>query len=248
MQRINIIIAEDHAPSRKVLSRFIELLPDFRVVEVVADGEELIQQVLTLKPELVLVDINMPRLNGVDAVKECIKMKPGLKFIFVTAYDDYAVEAFNMFATDYVMKPVERNRLFLALERAKQEIVSENRMETRERHKKKVLPIQFKHTHYYIPMKDILFIERVDRKSMIHTNDQQFQTYETLESLKQSLDHTFYQTHRSYIVHIPSIYSISVSGNTFLAHFKNYEHGAFIAKQKINFIRKLIDECINTSG
>ena len=172
MQRINIIIAEDHAPSRKVLSRFIELLPDFRVVKVVADGEELIQEVLTLKPELVLVDINMPRLNGVDAVKECIKMKPDLKFIFVTAYDDYAVEAFNMFATDYVMKPVEKNRLFLALERAKQVIESENRVH----HKKKVLSIQFKHAHYYIPMNDILFIERVDRKSVIHTNDQQFQT------------------------------------------------------------------------
>lgn len=248
MQKINVIIAEDHAPSRKILTRFVELLPDFCVVEAVADGDEFIQKVLIFKPDLALVDINMPRLSGVDAVKQCIQLKPELKFIFVTAYDNFAVEAFNLYATDYVMKPVDKNRLFLALERAKQLIEAERQDESQRHPKKKVLAIQFKRSQYYIPMDHILFIERVDRKCVIHTKDQQFETYETLETLKQSLDRSFYQTHRSYIVRIPSIYRISTSGNTFFAHFQNYECGAYISKKKINTVRKLVEEWNLISG
>lgn len=244
MHPIQVIIAEDHEPSRKILKRFVEPLEDFRILDTAADGEDLVQKVMRLKPQLVLADIRMPRMDGVNAVRHCLRLKPDLAFVFITAYDDHAVEAFNLFATDYVMKPVERTRLYLALERAKRFL----ECQSTQKEKRNVLSIQYKHTYYYIPFEDIYFIERMNRKCVIHTREQQYQTYDTLENIKKSLDSSFYQCHRSYIVHAKKIHRISTMGSTYVAHFQHYDHIAYIAKQHIGGLLKAIEGTSAKSG
>lgn len=119
MDEINIIIADDHEPSRTIIRRFIETLEQIRIVGEAGDGEELLELVGERKPNLVLVDITMPKLNGINAIKECIKSLPQLKVIFVTGHNEYAVEAFDISAVDYIVKPIERKRLAVAIEKAR---------------------------------------------------------------------------------------------------------------------------------
>jgi DNA-binding LytR/AlgR family response regulator len=111
-----------------------------------------------------------------------------------------------------------------------------------------VLSIQYKHSRYSIPYEDIYFIERLNRKCVIHTRDQQYQTYDTLENIKKSLDSSFYQCHRSFIVHAKKIHRISTMGSNFVAHFQHYEHIAYIAKQHVSGLLKAIEGSAVRSG
>ncbi|GAB7386696.1 LytTR family DNA-binding domain-containing protein [Bacillaceae bacterium] len=246
MKTIKTIIAEDHEPSRKILTRFLEYVPDFTVVAQVTNGEDLVQAVMAEQPQLVLADIKMPLLNGVEAVKECVKIFPDLKFIFITAYDEFAVEAFRISAVDYIVKPIERNRLYQALERARKAIKANERSAEAEK-PHKVLTIRFNRSIYYIPFKEILFIEKVDRRSVIHTLGKKYETYETLETLNERLDNIFYQTHRSFIVNLEHISCITASGKSYLAFFRGYQEYAQISKQKIGKVQELKSRLIMSS-
>jgi len=122
MNKINLIIADDNEDSVEILDYFIEQLPEFEVISTCKDGEQLVQEVMAKSPDLLLVDINMPTINGVDAIKKCLRIKPNLNFIFITGYDEFAVKAFELSALDYIVKPIEKTRLYMALERAKNSI------------------------------------------------------------------------------------------------------------------------------
>ena len=122
MNKINLIIADDNEDSVEILDYFIEQLPEFEVISICKDGEQLVQEVMAKSPDLLLVDINMPTINGVDAIKKCLRIKPNLNFIFITGYDEFAVKAFELSALDYIVKPIEKTRLYMALERAKNSI------------------------------------------------------------------------------------------------------------------------------
>lgn len=116
---IKVVIADDHEPSRKIIRRFLEPIDQLCIVGEASNGEELIKKIADNNPNLVLVDINMPKLNGLHAIKECIKLNPQLKVIFITGHVEYAVEAFDISAVDYIVKPIERNRLIVAIDKAR---------------------------------------------------------------------------------------------------------------------------------
>jgi two-component system, LytTR family, response regulator len=227
---LKVLIAEDDFTSRKLLKRFIDNLPDYKVVGEVANGEEFIRYVMTEKPDIALVDIGMPLLNGMEAVKSCKELFPSLQVIFITGHDEYAVDAFNVRAVDYILKPIERNRLYAALERAAR--VSNHHI-NKEMTFKKNLMIKQQNNITFIPLEEILFIERMGRKSVIHTINQKFETNETLTSLDSTLDSRFMTSHRSYIINLELLTRIEVVGQMYKAYFKNYNETAKVSKHKL---------------
>lgn len=227
---MNVLIADDDLSSRKLLQLFIEKLPGFNIIGEASDGEELIHQVLKGKPDLVLVDINMPLLNGMDAVKSCIEFHPSLQVIFITGYDDYALEAFSVKAVDYILKPIERTRLYAALERAS---VQMNRNTIKSTYPKNDLMIKQNSTIVFIPFDEIIFIERLERKSVVYTLSKQYETNESLSNLEKLLDSRFLASHRSYIINMEHIAMIEASGQSYKAIFKNFNKTAKIAKNKL---------------
>jgi two-component system, LytTR family, response regulator len=119
MDILKIVVADDDASSRILLHHFIRFLPQYKVVGEAISGEEFVRLVLEEKPDIALVDIKMPDLDGKEAVKICKQSLPALQVIFTTGYDEFAVKAFEIAATDYIVKPIERTRLFHALEKAR---------------------------------------------------------------------------------------------------------------------------------
>jgi two-component system, LytTR family, response regulator len=237
MKPIELIIADDNQQSRTILRRFIEMNNNFKIVEEAKDGIELVDKILSKKPKLVLVDINMPKLDGLKAIKACLQSDPSLQFIFITGYDEFAVEAFSMSALDYIVKPVEVERLYAALEKMKMiEIDNKERI--------KRLPIKYRKSTYYIPLNEILFIEKQGRKSIVHTKEKMVETYETLGHLSESLDDSFFQSHRSNIINLKEVAEIKSSGETYLVYFSDYSKPAYISKQKLAYVQGKIKEYI----
>lgn len=228
---MRVLIADDDVASRKLLKHFIGALPDYTLVGEATDGEEFIYYISTERPDIALVDIEMPLLNGMEAVKHCKELFPFLQIIFTTGYDNYALEAFNIRAVDYVLKPIERNRLYVALGRAKQALSQQVNQKTV---CKKNLMIKQQKDILFIPLEDIIFIERIARKSIIHTINQKFETNEALNSLENALDSRFMASHRSYIINLTFLTRIQVLSQMYKAYFKDYSETARISKYKLS--------------
>jgi len=233
MNSMKIIIADDDQPSRTILKHFIQLLPEYSIVSEASSGKELIELVMKERPDIVLVDINMPGLNGVEAVKTCKEVLPSLQVIFITGYDEFAVEAFNMSATDYIVKPIERARLFMALEKAKKSLQMQKQVTNK-------LNIKSNNTYLYLSIDDLLYIEKEGRKSILQTANESFETTDSLQDLEYRLPNYFHKTHRSFLVNLKKVVRIESFGETYLAFFQGSEKVAHISKLKINEVHALM--------
>lgn len=237
MENIKIVIADDDRPSRLILTLFIQVLQEYEVVAEAETGEELINLVMAEKPDIVLVDISMPGINGIEAVKVCREIHPDLEVVFTTGYDEYAVEAFNISAADYIMKPIEQARLFKALEKARKSLLLQ--YVERRRYSSK-LAVKSYNTYLYLQIDDILYIEKERRKTILHTVRERFETSEALQELEEKLPAFFFKTHRSYLVNLKKINKIESYGETYLAYFPDSNKTAHISKLKINEVHNLM--------
>lgn len=228
------MIAEDDPTSRKVLSHFIKSLPNYTIVGIAENGEQLIELIISEKPDVALVDIKMPRLNGMDAVKSCKEWLPSLQVIFITGHDEFAIEAFEIAAVDYILKPIERTRLYSALNK----VLTPSTVKMPNEQKKELIVKEY-NTINFIPFEEIIFIEKVERKTTIYTIRGIFQTNEPLSELMKNLDVRFMLTHRSYIINLEEISKIIVDGQMYIAHFTKCNETAKISKHKINEVYEI---------
>src|SRR4029434_10299845 len=119
MPKMKVAIVDDEDLARKVLREYLEDFEDVEIVAECANGFEAVKAVTELKPDLLLLDIQMPRLDGFE-VLELIERETNV--IFITAYDQYAIRAFDVHAIDYLLKPFSAERLSEALDRARKKI------------------------------------------------------------------------------------------------------------------------------
>ena len=128
MNKIRAVLADDERLMREQLrARLTEAWPELDIVAEARNGEEAVDLVAQHQPDLVFLDIRMPGLTGIEAAREIARLDPtdewpGAEVVFITAYDQYAVEAFEQGVIDYVLKPAERERLQLTVERVKKRL------------------------------------------------------------------------------------------------------------------------------
>jgi two-component system LytT family response regulator len=115
---LRVVLADDERPARRFLINLLKTFPDVEVVGEAANGTDAIALIETQKPDLALLDLNMPEAGGLD-VARLVKAGATPSIAFVTAYDEFAVQAFELNAIDYLLKPVERDRLATTLDRAR---------------------------------------------------------------------------------------------------------------------------------
>ena len=115
---IRTLIVDDEEPARDRLRQLLSSIDDINIVGEAGDGEQAIQQILELRPDLVFLDIQMPACSGLEVAASLPSPRP--RIIFCTAFDQYAVDAFELHAIDYLLKPVSRARLADALSHARQ--------------------------------------------------------------------------------------------------------------------------------
>lgn len=242
IEEYRVLIAEDHDEAREILREFVNLHSDFEVVGEVPCGSELLEAVIDKKPDLLMVDINMPKMNGVDAIMECLDVYKDLCFVFVTAYDDYAVQAFDLQAVDYVVKPIQKKRVFSALEKAKK--VLRQQVEAINTPANRKVEVKFGREIYFIDLDSVLYVEKIARKLYIHTHHKVYETIDTLEQFEQHLNPSFIQSHRSCFINVQHLTFIKISGKSFLGYFSDYEKPAPISKQRIEAIKTKIKQYI----
>jgi len=129
---IRTILVDDEALAIQGLALRLEAHPDVEIIETCNNGREAIRAIKTHKPDLVFLDIQMPGFDGFSVVSGLAEIEPPL-FVFVTAYSDHAIRAFEAQATDYLMKPVDEDRLAATLDRVRQRLSEKKGSEEAER-------------------------------------------------------------------------------------------------------------------
>jgi two-component system LytT family response regulator len=125
MNKLRIIIADDERPAREFLKAVLSEFDDVELVGEAENGTEAVEVIRQTKPDLALLDLQMPEISGLDAVRLLRKSQMPL-VAFVTAYDEYAVQAFEVGAVDYLLKPIEKSRLRETLNRAHERLEQED--------------------------------------------------------------------------------------------------------------------------
>src|SRR5277367_5320529 len=126
---LSAIVVDDEKLASDELSYQLRDFPDVEVVATASNGIEAVQLIMDLEPDLVFLDVQMPGLDGMGVIRKLHEREIPLPyFVMATAYDQYAVEAFRWEALDYLLKPVEKDRLALAVERARKGIAERLKM------------------------------------------------------------------------------------------------------------------------
>ena len=216
---LRTLVVEDEPVSRRVLREDLAEIEHVSVIGEAENGKQALQQIETLRPDLVLLDIQMPLMDGFQMLRQLRGPLPSI--IFVTAYSEHALNAFEVGAVDYLLKPVSPDRLQRAVERA--QAARGNRQEAVERvaqtlgaatagDKRGVVKIVArKGEDYYLLDPEEVFAFQADREIVwIRTRDKRYMATQTLQAIDQRFSSTrFQRVHRSVLVNLDKVRRIS---------------------------------------
>ena len=223
---IRALIVDDEAPARQRLSDLLKQDAEVHSLHEAGDGETAVRMILSEKPNLVLLDVQMPELNGLEVI-EAIGPENMPLTVFVTAYDQHAIRAFEANALDYLLKPFSDERFETMLTRVKRR---RDDLHLREfgQSVARVIALQSTETRYldrlavktdgitrFVRVKDIAWIEAAGVYVTLHTPGKEFLYRASLTELAQSLDPVrFLRIHRSVIVNVDQVSEIFREGQS----------------------------------
>jgi two-component system, LytTR family, response regulator LytT len=212
---INTLLVDDEQLALDELSYLLKSFPDIEVVATGTNGLQAVELIEEHEPDLVFLDVQMPGMDGLSVIERLREKKVPLPhFIMATAYDQYAVEAFRVEAMDYLLKPVERDRLAATLERARravQERVKQQQAELaampRPGPQRTKLLVKSHNRNFIVDAQEVIYATIDNGLITIVTNHLEGQSnYRTIEELQSNLDsETFWRVHRSFLVNIHKI-------------------------------------------
>jgi two-component system, LytTR family, response regulator LytT len=220
---INTIIVDDERPARDELAFLLKSFPDVNLVAQGKNGLEAVALVKEHDPDLLFLDVQMPGLDGFGVIKKLVERKLRMpQIVFATAYDHYALQAFEVSAVDYVLKPFDKTRLAKAIERAKKMVDAHTspvqRLETlvnqlgaegpgRRAAQPVKLLVKSQSRMILIDADDMIYASIQDGAITIYSRDTEgVSNYRTVDELAEMLDPgVFWRPHRSYLININHI-------------------------------------------
>ncbi|HTP88385.1 MAG TPA: LytTR family DNA-binding domain-containing protein [Bryobacteraceae bacterium] len=207
-----VLVVDDEEPARERLCQLLAALPDVEIAGQAANGEQAMEAIGALRPDVVLLDIQMPGLNGLE-VAACLH-RPRPRIIFCTAFDQYAVDAFEVNAVDYLLKPVNRVRLVQAIERAcaRPEAEAEadvDRVTEAAQGKCTRLLARCGDRFRIVHQKEVVYLSSEGGLTRLHTRDRRYVLDPTLNELEERLDPAlFFRISRAAIVNLDAVVEV----------------------------------------
>ena len=200
MSILNILIADDEVPARNRMRDLLAEIDNVAVVAEAKNGKEAIDLALETKPDLMLLDIRMPLMDGIEAAQHAQKLEPKPHIIFTTAFDAYAIKAFDLNAIDYLLKPIRLERLQTAINKA--HALKPKQMEA-------LKPLQKMRTHLSIhergrvllvPIETIIYLRAELKYVTVRTAEREYLIEESLTNLEIEFGERFIRLHRNCLV------------------------------------------------
>ena len=217
---MRVLIVDDEMLARSILSEHLAKIPDMNVVGQAANGFEAVKLAEELNPDLIFLDIQMPKLSGFEVLELLGDRAPAV--VFTTAFDEYALRAFEVHAVDYLLKPVEPPRLVDAVERARERLRAKTPPPSAQalsmaarppgRSLERIL-IRHEGRVHVLPVERIDFVEAQDDYLSFAAAGKRLRKQQTMSDLESQLDSTrFIRIHRSFILNVERLARIDLYG------------------------------------
>lgn len=211
-EALRVAIVDDEAPARSLLREFLEAHAGVEVVAECANGFEAVKEIAETRPDLVFLDVQMPKLDGFEVLE---LLEPAPTVVFCTAHDDYALRAFEVHAVDYLLKPFGRERFDEALTRARRTLAAGRHDDPAARaralaasargegrHLERII-VKEGATVHVLPVERVDYLEAQDDYVAIHAGEKAWLKTQTLAELAAQLDPArFVRVHRSYVLNL----------------------------------------------
>ena len=206
--RLRVAIVDDEDLARAVVREYLTALPDVEIVAECANGFEAVKAVSELQPDLLLLDVQMPKLNGFEVLE---LVGRDVAVVFITAYDQYAIRAFEVHAVDYLLKPFAADRLAAALDRVRERLGRGDTIPIQELaaagqpaqgHARRILVRDGSRVHV-LPVEKIEYVQAQDDYVCFRCEGKEYLKEQTLGALETVLDPArFVRIHRSYLLNL----------------------------------------------
>jgi two-component system LytT family response regulator len=244
---VNCLIIDDESLARELLKEFLEQHPDLKLIGECSKGTEAVEKIDELKPDLIFLDVQMPGMNGFDVLDE-ITHDPFV--IFTTAYDQYAIKAFEKNAVDYLLKPVDQERFKVAVDRAIArmntdqnnvgEMLRNMKTENRSSYDSHIF-VQKSEKLINLPVDEIEHLEASGDYTILTTKTDQFVSSSGIGKLEEILNpETFIRVHRSTIININSLKEIEKHFNGGMVVRMNNGKNFPVSRTYAKLIRKKV--------
>lgn len=227
---MKVVIIDDEPLARSIVLEYLSQFDDVSVMAECGDGFQGVKAIAQHKPDLVFLDIQMPKINGFEML-ELLDQVPSV--IFTTAFDEYAIKAFEANAVDYLLKPFSKERFNQALDKYRQSMQNRNTSSEsvvqmldnagKQPDEKNRIVVKNGSDISIVPVNDIMYIEAYDDYVKIFTKDTYYLKKKTMNYYEQVLDPSlFFRTHRSFIINLKELTKIEpLEKNTYLALLKS---------------------------
>jgi two-component system LytT family response regulator len=236
-----VLIAEDDPLVRQLLNSYLSSFPRLNLVAAAANGIEVIELVSRLLPAAVFLDVEMPGLDGLSTAARLRDQYPDIFIVFITAHAKYAADAYQLEAVDYLIKPVTMESLTRAVGKIDKFRALQAGKPVNQPLKQGRIQIMNDREAFFINLQEIFFIEKVLRKTVIHTRRGKYQTTEALGVLEKRLGRSFFRCHKSFIVNLKKIEKISpIAERIYRVTFYNYPETVTVGRDKIKELYQLL--------
>jgi two-component system LytT family response regulator len=235
MAEMRILIVDDEAPARARLRQMVAAQEGFEIAGEASTGVEAIRLIADLKPDVVLLDIQMPGCSGIDVAASLPNPRP--QIIFCTAHDQHAVDAFELHALDYLLKPISRVRLSEALQRVRTSAAAD---------RKQISPARFlvKNASHYLVVGEsrVLYFASEDGLTKLIANSAQYWMGPTLNDLEARLDRSrFFRISRAALINLNAVEQViplpGGSGEVLLTNGTRLE----VSRRRFNDLLQLLN-------
>ena len=206
--KIRALIVDDEPLARSNLKVLLRKDTEIESIQECGSGTEAVAQIRTTRPDLVFLDVQMPECGGFEVLKRLGADEPRPVIVFVTAYDEYALRAFDTGALDYLLKPFDDARFHLAMQRAKQKIATQEPLSPPETPR---LTVRSAGHVAYVQIPDIDWVEAADYYVCLHVGSKSHLLRKSMAELERDLDpRIFCRIHRSTIVNLRKVKALQV--------------------------------------
>ena len=201
------LVVDDEPLARQRLVRLLDALQEYDVCGEAGNGEQTLQEVQQLQPDLVLLDIRMPGMDGMETARHLAQLENPPAVVFTTAYGDHALEAFETQAVDYLLKPIHPERLQQALEKARRlsQVQLQELQQARVGGSRTHLCARNRGNLELIPLTEVLYLQADHKYVTVRSRTLQILIEESLKSLEEEFAGCFLRIHRNALVAVAAI-------------------------------------------
>jgi DNA-binding LytR/AlgR family response regulator len=233
---LKILIVDDEVAVALFLKTIIEQIPDTTVVAIADRGQQALRQFEIHQPQVVFLDIDMPGMNGLEVAHLLAKKNENIYFVFATAYPDYALQAFEIYSFDYILKPFNEERIKKTLRKIKKQMNPSSYALNKET----TIIVEQGGQKIFLKPGEIHYIESRKPKVKIKTRDNAYIITGDLKTLEHELrKHGFFRSHRGYLVNLKQIKEIVPAGYTFQIILLSGDKVLLSRQQKVQLLEEL---------